>query len=120
MIPKLRKIRRALFPLYTAPKYTWVGSVLRIQCYKGDTAQFPSRFAVVVGKRSYKNTPQRNHFKRVVLSKIRENTQYFDKLPFVNYIILPKKPLSQITLTEIITDITHFYEEQKSSKVHHS
>lgn len=119
MIPKLRKIRRALFPSYSAPKFTWVGSVLRIQCYKGKTPTL-SRFAVVVSKRSYHDIPERNHFKRVVLSLTSVNTRFFDGLPFVYYIILPKKPLSQITSSEILADITDFYNEQKIREVRHN
>lgn len=116
MIPKLRKIKRSLFPHYTAQKYTWVGSALRIQCYKGKTPIF-SRFAVVVSKRSYKNTPERNHFKRVIFAKIRENTEFFEGLPFEYYVILPKKPISEIKISEIIDDISVFYNDQKSSKI---
>lgn len=118
MIPKLRKIQRALFPSYSAPKYTWVGAVLRIQCYKGKTPTL-ARFAVVVSKRSYHDIPERNHFKRVVLSLVRRDTEFFDGLPFVYYIILPKKPLSQITTDEILADITNFYNEQKTRAIHH-
>lgn len=119
MIPKLYKIGRALFPPYTAPKYTWSGSALRIQCYKGKTSP-EARFAVVVAKRSYKNIPERNHFKRVVLSLIREEAEFFNRLPFVYYIILPKKLLSQITVSEIRADIKHFYDEQKNREVRHN
>ena len=116
MIPKLRKIKRSLFPHYTAQKYTWVGSVLRIQCYKGKTPIF-SRFAVVISKRSYKNTPERNHFKRFIFAKIRENTDFFNGIPFEYYIILPKKPLSEIKTNEITNDILAFYNEQKSREI---
>lgn len=116
MIPKSRKIRRALFPSYNTPKYTWVGQTLRIQCYK-DKTPILSRFAVVVSKRSYRNIPERNHFKRVVLSLISRNTGFFDGLPFAYYVILPKKVLNQITSSEILTDITDFYNEQKSREI---
>ena len=116
MIPKLRKLSRVIFPPYTAPKYTWNGMALRIQCYKGKTPLF-ARFAVVISKRLYKNTPERNHFKRVVLAEIREKTQYFKGLSFEYYIILPKKPLREIKLEDIYADILGFYEEQKKREI---
>lgn len=116
MIPKLRKLSRAIFPPYTASKYTWNGSLLRIQCYKGKISPL-SRFAVVISKRFYKNTPERNHFKRLVLAQIREKTDYFKGLSFEHYIILPKKPLAEMKVEEICADILGFYEEQKKREI---
>lgn len=108
MLPKGRKLTRKVFPRHTDANTTWNGEVLRIRAYIKTTPEAHARFAVVVSKKQYSSTADRNLFKRRVFAALLPHLSSFDRLRFGKYVIFPKNSVDTISYTQITRDIEEF------------
>lgn len=101
-----RNIPRILFPSQQTKKIQKNGEYIRFMCYQNTLYKGKEvLFSVVVPKKYYKTTVERNLFKRRIKAVLLNNTKQLNFLPYNMFVVFPLSPLRGISFQRIEKDL---------------